>query len=112
MNIISIATTVMSIILVIILIIFGIMLSVSKSNAKFPPVDSMCPDYWETNKTKDDPENQFCFNVKNIGNKSCEKKIDFSGPMWTGVNGLCEKQKWANKCQQVWDGVTNVKNAC
>lgn len=112
MNFFSIAASIMSVILVISLIVFGIMIYNSKYGVKFPPVDAQCPDYWETIPKNNGSNDSVCYNVKNIGNSSCEKKIDFSGPMWTGVNGLCQKQKWANKCEQIWDGVTNVANAC
>lgn len=103
---------VMGVILVIILIVFGVMIYNTKYSVKFPPVTAECPDYWETIPNPDKSGSSLCFNDKNIGNNSCGNKINFSGPMWTGVNGLCQKQKWANKCEQVWDGVTNVDSAC
>lgn len=103
---------VMGIILVIVLIVFAILIYNSKYGMKFPPVNAECPDYWETIAKTDGTSGSLCSNDKNIGNGSCENKIDFSGPMWTGVNGLCQKQKWASKCEQVWDGVTNVDSAC
>lgn len=104
--------TIMSIVLVIVLIVFGVMIYNSKYGVKFPPVDAECPDYWETIPKNDGSGGSLCYNNKNIGNSACEQKIDFSGPMWTGVAGLCQKQKWAAKCEQVWDGVTNVDNVC
>ena len=106
------SSIIMGVILVIVLIIFAIMIYNSKYGVKFPPVNAECPDYWETIPKTDGTHGSLCFNNKNIGNSACENKIDFSGPMWTGVAGLCQKQKWASKCEQVWDGVTNVDNAC
>lgn len=101
----------MGVILAIVLIIFGVMIYNSKYGVKFPPVNTECPDYWETIPNTNGT-GSMCFNDKNIGNSACENKIDFSGPMWTGVSGLCQKQKWASRCEQVWDGVTNVDSAC
>ena len=104
-------TIIVSLILAIMLIFFGVMIYNSKYDAKFPPVVSECPNYWET-LPKDDGSGNECVNTKKIGNKSCETKIDFSGPNWTGVNGMCQKQTWSRQCNQVWDGVTNIDNAC
>jgi len=98
------------VILSIVLIIFGVMIYNSKFNIKFPPVTPQCPDYWET--ISDPDGGNMCYNVKNLGNKSCQKKIDFASGQWTGVGGMCNKQQWTRRCHQVWDGVTNAPDAC
>ena len=111
------------VILVISLTILGVFVAKSLSEAKFPPIDADCPDYWDIELTSDGKTK--CVNNTNIntytniskqGND--QKCSDYptdsfyangSGP--TSV--LCSKYDWANTCGIVWDGVTNsteIKN--
>ena len=53
-----------------------------------------------------------CYNVKNLGDPSCPKSMDFSKPPWTGTDGLCNKYTWATKCDITWDGITDQANPC
>ena len=38
--------------------------------------------------------------------------MNFNTGLWTGDDGICNKQKWANSCDLTWDGITNNPNAC
>ena len=53
-----------------------------------------------------------CYNVKNLGDPSCPKSMDFSQAPWTGTDGLCNKYNWAMKCDMTWDGITDQSNPC
>lgn len=105
------------IIFIIFIIIIGVILYKNKYSAVFPPVVSSCPDYWidKQNINMNDPSNpsvyttgkQSCFNIKNLGNTSCSKEMDFSENYWQGSLGLERKYKWAQECNLTWDGITN-----
>jgi hypothetical protein len=107
-----------AIIVFIILIIFiAILLYRSKYDVKFPPTISQCPDYWidkqDQNGSADlNNSSQMCTNVKNLGNVSCDKTMDFTGSFWQGATGTCNKYKWAKSCDLTWDGITNNTSAC
>ena len=107
-----------AIVVFIILIIFiAILLYKSKYDVAFPPTVSQCPDYWidkqDQNGSSDlDNSSQMCTNVKNLGNVSCDKTMDFTGSFWQGATGMCNKYKWAKSCDLTWDGITNNTSAC
>ena len=98
----------------------------------FPPHSNQCPDYWEVNgdghcvipdvgdvnfgnagtavgfvKTKDDPNNQ--------GNTISDDTYPQPDVTNTSIpfenRTICEKKRWANTFDVVWDGVTNY-NKC
>ena len=66
-------------------------------------VGAQCPDYWKTVGP-----NQ-CENVQNLGNGTCNKVQDFSGPEWQGLGGYKKKSEWAKDCGIVWDGISDGK---
>ena len=105
------------VIFIAILIFIAIILYNSKYNVKFPPTVSQCPDYWINTQNINDFNDlnnniQTCINVKNLGNVSCDKIIDFSGDFWQGSTGACNKYKWARLCDLSWDGITNNPKIC
>ena len=114
----SIILKVAIVIFIICMIFIGTVLYQNKYTALYPPIASTCPDYW-LNKPLDDTDNtspgskldptgkQLCYNVKNLGNTSCEKTMDFTTDYWQGSQGDCRKVQWAKKCDLTWDGVTN-----
>ena len=55
---------------------------------------------------------QLCYNVKNLGNASCDKTMDFTADYWQGSEGNCSKFKWAKDCDLTWDGITNKSDIC
>ena len=109
MNFQKIVLTIATVLLIISLIVFGSMLY---SEAKvYPPTQAQCPDYW-IDMSGGIGTGGYCINTKNLGKGGCSNRMNFNTGMWTGDNGLCNKQKWANSCNLTWDGITNNPNAC
>jgi hypothetical protein len=92
------------VLLIIILIFIGISLYRNKKNFQYPPVAANCPDYW---LDESNGEGVKCVNPKNLGNKDCNKTLDFSAAFWSSDKGLCMKKSLANRCDLTWDGITN-----
>ena len=90
-------------ILVLMLIIVAYLLYNAQKTMKWPPEVGECPDYWKTTGP-----NQ-CENVQNLGNGTCYKVQDFSGPEWQGTGGYKKKSEWAKDCGVVWDGISDGK---
>jgi hypothetical protein len=105
-----------TIIFLVLMIFISLILYNNKYGVKFPPTTSDCPDYWIDQGTDEGGINgkmsQKCVNIKNLGNTSCSKEMDFTTDDWQGPNGLCNKYKWANSCDLTWDGITNNKELC
>ena len=53
-----------------------------------------------------------CVNIHGLGLDTCNRIMDFSTDEYSGTQGLCNKQTWANNCNITWDGVTNAEDAC
>jgi hypothetical protein len=106
------------VIFIILMIFIATILYNNKYGVKFPPTVSQCPDYWIDKQEQtgaggiDGSRNQLCTNVKNLGNVSCDKTMDFTGSFWQGSTGSCNKYKWAKSCDLTWDGITNNPNLC
>tara|TARA_B100000902_G_C26901558_1_gene712354 strand:+ start:236 stop:592 length:357 start_codon:yes stop_codon:yes gene_type:complete len=102
------------VILVICLIVIGISLYNNKYEGIYPPVASQCPDYYvdvgESGSAKCSPPSSIDLGITSAS--SCTGTIDFSQSPYTGANGTCAKQQWANTCGITWDGVTNNAEAC
>jgi hypothetical protein len=127
--VISVAT----IILLLILIFIGILLSKGNQNLAWPPSYGICPDYWmhdlSNNKCiipKFEPD---AINIGNMYDPSTKQLkdsvidtpgysydmsgtvltqyIDFSDNLWEST---CDKKKWCNTHNIVWDGISNYNN--
>ena len=122
-----------TIVLILLLIFIGILLSKGNENLAYPPNYGTCPDYWKYDLDKKKciiPENKpDAINIGNmynettktlndnilnspgysydISNGTMTQYIDFSNNNWQGV---CDKKKWANMNNIVWDGVSNYNN--
>lgn len=72
-------------------------------DAHFPPVSSVCPDYWQS-KIVDGK--QQCINVKNLG--TCNNPLDLTRTDFLGSRGICAKETWARHCGVSWNGITNA----
>ena len=106
------------------LIILGIFISNSLKNENFPPVETECPDYWDVmsnGKCKDIQKINSgyagdCRPADSILTPSTTFEItssNFTRYGYTADDALiCRKQKWANKCNVHWDGITNNPKAC
>lgn len=80
------------------LTVIGFLIYKSKSDIKYPPDMSDCPDYWDTISPNK------CKNNMKLGN--CDIEImDFNQPKYSGPQGKVEKCKWANECGLTWDGL-------
>jgi hypothetical protein len=114
----KIVITIAIIIFIVLMIFIAIILYNNKYGVKFPPTTSACPDYWIDQVTNDDnihgngKMTQKCVNVKNLGNDSCSKEMNFTTEDWQGSTGLCNKYKWAKSCDLTWDGITNNRDLC
>lgn len=95
--------------LIAILIIFGVMLYYAKSKELYPPVTADCPDYW---LSQQQGKTSVCYNHLNLGKDSCNKTMNFSTNDWKGVDHICKKKQWAQKCDLTWDGITNSSKKC
>ena len=99
-----------TVLLIIVLIMFGIAFRNNKTEEQYPPVLAQCPDYWEVKKAKDGLP--LCKNVKELGNSNCQREMNFIRMPFIGQNGRCNKKKWATACGGTWDGVTNAYGVC
>jgi len=115
-------------ILIIILTAIGLGLRNLKNKIVYPPIANQCPDYWPVASDNVSCSIPLYPNGKNIGtsyNSDGSIKftnstvpgfnsstINFNDPGWS-ANGssTCNKQKWANQYQVVWDGISNY-NSC
>ena len=102
------------VVLIIVLIIVGVMLQYALFNANYPPVISDCPDYWDV--SLNDENEVFCKNVIRKNSGICaNNEYPVSQFYNTGSNDnevICEKYKWAKRCNIHWDGITNNNKAC
>jgi len=121
MNFQSIVMIVATVILIFALATIGVALSNLNSDIKYPPVIADCPDYWSISKNPVDPNNDSsqtpeftCNNDKELGQDNdvvgCTV-FNSSDSKYKGIGGLCQKKKWADKCDITWDGVTNNPDA-
>ena len=114
--------TIAIIIFILLMIFIASVLYNNKYGVEFPPTVSECPDYWIDKQSTinssadmeddDSQTKQTCFNIKNLGNSSCQKTMDFTGEFWKGSTGECNKYKWAKGCDLTWDGISNKNNIC
>ena len=109
MNFQQIVLYVAIILLIVALIVFGSMLYTDQK--VYPPTQAQCPDYW-IDMSGGIGTGGYCINTKNLGKGECSNRMNFNTGVWTGDDGLCNKQKWAKACDLTWDGVTNNPNAC
>lgn len=107
------------VIFIICMIFIGTVLYQNKYSAIYPPITQECPDYWlnepddkNTSSKMGIDSKQLCYNVKNLGNASCDKTMDFTADYWQGSEGKCRKFKWAKDCDLTWDGITNKADIC
>ena len=101
------------VILIISLSLIGTVLSQSKSDVRFPPNISECPDFY---KKISDTECESTKNMYLSSELQCQL-LDFQDLKYTragtGPNsGACEKKKVSLECGITWDGITNNSDVC
>ena len=124
-----IVLTIFIIFLIIVLSYYGIVLQKRIKDIKdYPPQPpSACPDYWTLNAngdcvipTSSSKNTGSIYGTDNTINLNTNSTygfnngiINFNDNGWStgGTNALCNKKKWANMNNIVWDGVTNY-NGC
>lgn len=99
-----------TILLIVVLVMFGFALHNNKEEEKYPPVEGQCPDYWKVKRGTDGIPS--CVNTKGLGNPNCQKEMNFMKVPFLGSHGRCNKKKWATICKVTWDGVTNATGIC
>ena len=104
--------------LVIVLIIMGFCMYLSRKNQTYPPSISDCPDYYtlDVDGVCKASSNIYSNELIDLIDISCSSQ-DFSKPQYKGkgsgfLSGMCAKKMWANKCNVSWDGLTNNDNIC
>lgn len=106
-----------SVLLILGLIIIGYLIVTNVQNYSYPPIISDCPDYWDVNY--DSANKKICKNnsinsgIANSSYNCRDYSVDLFKASGTSINDIiCEKYKWAKKCNIQWDGITNNSQAC
>lgn len=99
-----------TILLIVVLVMFGVALHNNKEKEKYPPVEGQCPDYWKAERGADGVT--MCTNSMGLGDPNCQKEMNFSQGAFLGSHGRCNKKKWATQCKVTWDGITNATDVC
>jgi hypothetical protein len=99
--------------LIIILSIFGVILSNMSKKQIYPANISNCPDYYSLVAGSCVSNDVIYKKSKDVNCNSLNYKSEYFNVSGIGPNsGLCSKKKWANECGVSWDGITNNSNIC
>ena len=79
----------------------GVKMSTSKNLVAYPPVAYACPDYW----TDDEKGNCIAGNM-NVGGLHKGYTLQPDKVIYSGLTPICAKQKWAQKNNVVWTGIS------
>ena len=100
-----------------VLLILGYLIVKNVQNYSYPPIISDCPDYWDV--AYDSAKNKICQNnsinsgIANSSNNCRNYPVDLFKASGSSINDIiCEKNKWAKRCNIQWDGITNNSQAC
>lgn len=92
-----------TVVLCIVLLTLSITLQASNNNITFPPIDNVCPDYWDISYNS--YGNPVCNNVNNI-NSSNSGLDKCKSPFYPANNDAMDvegKRAWAVDCGVEWD---------
>ena len=99
--------------LIIILSIFGVILSNMSKKQIYPANISKCPDYYSLVSESCVSNDTIYSKSNDINCSNLDYKSDYFNVSGMGPNsGLCSKKKWAIGCGVSWDGITNNSNIC
>ena len=99
--------------LIIILSIFGVILSNMSKTQIYPANISKCPDYYSLSSGSCISNNTLYSKSNESSCKYLDYKSEYFNAPGVGPNsGVCAKKKWANECGVSWDGITNNSNIC
>ncbi len=82
------------------MIVLSILMVQAKTNSKYPPQISACPDYWQK-----DASTGKCLNSQRLG-INCPNSVNFSTPEYLGPDGKKNKCLFAKSCSIEWDGIS------
>jgi len=105
-----------SVLLILGLVIIGFFITSTQKNSTYPPVIGDCPDYWDVGY--DINKKKIC-TLRSI-NSGLASPADcrsypvalFNAAGTSDNDIICEKNKWAKRCNIHWDGITNNSQAC
>lgn len=95
----------------------AVLLSKGDIKSEWPPFISKCPDEYEYNSVSDRCTPKYDGIVTSIsipalgGENSCNI-FNPAHPDFEGVQGNCNKKKWAGDCGVSWDGVRGNESLC
>ena len=97
----------------------GVIMQEQDGNTEYPPQQNSCPDHWISNGsnacTINNDKNVGNFDSDNVGTQYIDSVVDSDAGAKTVTFKssllVCDKKKWANKYNIVWDGVSNY-NQC
>ena len=127
----TIVVVIALIVLIVVLVFLALQIQDAKDEKPFPPTQSTCPDYWDTNGTLcnvppfgsehpnmgsiRDSQGNLLLSTNNTSGLNLMDNpisIDMSDELWTsGGTALCSKKQWTNTYGIEWDGVSNY-NGC
>jgi hypothetical protein len=105
--------------LILALIGLGVLMQEQDTKTEYPPQQSTCPDHWSSTGDNQCKINENSGGTElNVGNFTGNSD-DYMSYSVVNSNKLvtfksllvCDKKKWANKYNIVWDGVSNY-NQC
>jgi hypothetical protein len=102
--------------LIVFLVLIGVALKNSSSDAEWPPIVGNCPDFWVDLSGN----GSMCFNSHHLGKcniptQEDKNTMNFNQAPFNGTDGNCAKYKWASTrgCNVTWDGINyGVSNPC
>jgi len=106
-----------SVLLILGLVIIGFFITSTQKNSSYPPVISDCPDYWDVGYDTSNKKTCTARTI-NVGPASASADCRSYPVASFNVSGtsdnaiICEKNKWAKRCNIHWDGITNNSQAC
>ena len=94
-----------TVVLCIVLLTLSIILHTSNNNVTFPPIDNVCPDYWDISYSS--TGTVICNNVNNINTSAESSTLDKCKSPFNPANhdaiDVLGKRKWAIDCGVEWD---------
>ena len=110
-----------SVLLILGLVIIGFFITSTQKNSSYPPVIGDCPDYWDvsydTNKKKICTHRSINSGPASASATTSASCRSYPVALFTASGSsdndiICEKNKWAKRCNIHWDGITNNSQAC
>ena len=115
--------------IILLLTVVGVSLSSNETKTDWPPMQTKCPELYELNSngktceitsglyqnysgTSSDKNNTSSARYTQIGNSDDCTKLNTTDSDFTGIDGDCNKYKWAQNCNVSWDGIYDNPSLC